>query len=61
MQYCSNIFAFEHHEKDVSKSLITNICSNNAILWDDNLILVSKAFQNKTPILEIENFFCVLN
>ena len=28
---------------------------------DDNLILVSKAFQNETPILEIENFFlCVL-
>ena len=28
---------------------------------DDNLILVSKAFQNETPILQIENFFpCVL-
>ena len=28
---------------------------------DDNLTLVSKAFQNETPILEIENFFlCVL-
>ena len=28
---------------------------------DDNLSLVSKAFQNETPILEIENFFlCVL-
>ena len=28
---------------------------------DDNLILVSKAFQNETPILEIENvFLCVL-
>ena len=28
---------------------------------DDDLILVSKAFQNETPILEIENFFlCVL-
>ena len=28
---------------------------------DDNLILVSKAFQRETPILEIENFvFCVL-
>ena len=27
---------------------------------DDNLILVSRAFQNETPILEIENFFlCV--
>ena len=27
---------------------------------DDNLTLVSKAFQNETPILEIENFFlCV--
>ena len=23
----------------------------------DSLILVSKAFQNETPILEIENFF----
>ena len=28
---------------------------------DDNLTLVSKAFQNETPILEIENvFLCVL-
>ena len=28
---------------------------------DDNLTLVSKAFQNETPILEFENFFlCVL-
>ena len=28
---------------------------------DDNLSLVSKAFQNETPILEIENFFlCIL-
>ena len=28
---------------------------------DDNLTLVSKAFQNEIPILEIENFFlCVL-
>ena len=37
----------------------------NAILKDDkdddNLTLVSKAFQNETPILEIESFFlCVL-
>ena len=24
---------------------------------DDNLTLVSKAFKNETPILEIENFF----
>ena len=37
----------------------------SAILKDDkdydNLTLVSKAFQNETPILEIENFFlCVL-
>ena len=28
---------------------------------DDNLIMVCKAFQNETPILDIENFFlCVL-
>ena len=29
---------------------------------DDNLTFVSKAFQNETPILEIENFFlCKVN
>ena len=29
--------------------------------YDDYLILVSKAFQNETPIIEIENvFLCVL-
>ena len=58
-----------HHENSVTKSLIIDICINNAIfsaiLKDDKdndyLILVSKAFQRETPILDIENFFfCVL-
>ena len=68
MQYCSNTFACVHHEKGVNKSLVIDICINNAIFSailkddkDDILTLVSKAFQNETPILEIENFFlCVL-
>ena len=69
MQYCSNTFACVHHEKGVNKSLVIDICINNAIFCailkddkdDDNLTLVSKAFQNETPILEIENFvLCVL-
>ena len=41
---------------------------NNAIFsailkddkYDNNFILVSKAFQKETTILEIENFFCVI-
>ena len=56
-----------YHEEGVNKSLVIDICINNAIfsaiLKDDkdNLTLVSKAFQNETPILEIENvFLCVL-
>ena len=61
MQYCSNTFACVHHEKGVSKSLIIDICISNAIFSailkddkdDDNLILVSKAFQHEIPILEI--------
>ena len=69
MQYCSSTFASVHHEKGVNKSLIIDICINNAIFsailkddkGDDDLILVSMAFQMVTPILEIENlFFCVL-
>ena len=62
-------FACVHHEKGANKSLIIDICINNAIFSsilkddkdDDNFILVSNVFQRETSILEIENFFfCVL-
>ena len=61
MQYYSNTFACVHHEKDVSKSLVFDICINNAICCailmddkdDDNLIWMSKAFEKETHILKI--------
>ena len=48
MQYCSNTYVCVHHEKNISKSLVIDICINNAIfsasLKDnkdgDNLICV---------------------
>ena len=50
MQYYSKTFVCVHHEKYVSKSLIIDICINNAVFSailkgdDYNLICVSKAF-----------------
>ena len=34
IQYFSYTFACVHHEKDVSKSLVIDICINNAIFSD---------------------------
>ena len=67
--YNSNTFACVHHEKDVIKSMIIDICINNAIFSailrddkdNDDLILVFRALQKETLIVEIENFIiCVL-
>ena len=51
-------FACVHHEKGANKSLIIDICINNAIFSaitkddkdDDNLILVFNVFQSETSI-----------
>ena len=69
IQYYSYSFVCVNHEKDVSKSSITDICVNNAIFSArskndkdyDNFICVSKAFKKESPILQIKNFlFCLL-
>ena len=69
MQYYGNIFVCAFYENGARKSRIIDIYMHtytmlfcNAILKDDNLICVSKAFQKGTIILEIDNFFfCILS